>query len=318
MGFTTALTKRTVRTALGNKVAGDNLLDGIDFGYAPGKIWFVDSATGSDAAGAGTDQDSPFASIGYAFSSDNVQANKGDVVFVLPGHSETVSSATGCVMDIAGVTVIGLGRGSLQPTITLDTAAGSTVSITAANMHLRNLRIVSDFTNGVTAGITLGASADGCVLEGITMNETSATKEYLIGISIAAACNDVEIYGLRYHGTAGGTTSSAITLAGACNNFVLKDSYINVDASGAIVDGSTAASTNVEISYNRLINIDTAAGLGVAFHNSSTGMVTDNRITNLKNAVLGLSGTGLSYHENYGSNAAGAQGTVALALAVDT
>ena len=75
-----------------------------------------------------------------------------------------------------------------------------------------------------------------------------------------------------------------------------------------MVDLSQAASTDLEIAWNTFINIETGAGLGVVAHASSTGFAHDNRITNLKDTVAGLSGAGLAYAENYCSNALNAQG----------
>jgi len=235
----------------------------------------------------------------------------------LEGHAETISTATGLVMDVAGVNVVGLGRGTLRPKLTLS-AAASTVSITGASCRLANIHLFSSFTGGVTVGITVGAAADGLVLDDIEMTETAATEEWLTGISIATLCTEVAINRLRYKGTEGGSTVSAIVCAGAADGFTLRDSYIKGDFSGATVAYSVSASTNVEIYDNRIINIDTGAGLGLVGHASSTGFVARNVICNIKDTVPGVSGAGMSYCENYGSNAAGAQGTVALCLAVDT
>lgn len=294
-------------------VASHNLQDFRPYTPTGGNIYFVDS--GVDGT-TGLSPDDAFGTLDEVFSS--ATASQGDIAYVMPGHAETISAATGCVFDVAGVQVVGLGWGALRPQITLDTAAGATVSITAANCRLANVEVISDFTNGVTAGITLGASADGCLLEDIGMTEGSATKEFLTAITIAAACHNVTIKRLRYKGVSGGSATNCILLSGASNNFTLLDSYIRGDFSGAAVDGTAAASTDVLIRGNVVGNLDTGAGLGIAFHNSSTGFVSDNRVTNLKDTVAGYSGTGLYYHENYGSNAAGAQGTIAIGLAADT
>lgn len=303
-----------IPTAGANKlVAEHNLHDFRPYTPTAGNIWFVDS--GVDGTG-GLSPDDAFGTMEEV--NDAATANQGDVAYIMPGHTETLSAATGFVADKAGVQFIGLGWGSLRPQITLDTAAGSTISITAPNVRLANVEIISDFTDGITAGITLGALADGCLLEDIGMTEGSSTKELLIGISVASACHNVTIRRLKFKGVSGGDDSSCITLAGACNNFTLVDSYIQGDFSGAIVDGTAAACTDIEIHRNVVGNLDTTAGLGIANHNSTTGFVTRNLVTNLKDATLGLSGTGLYYHENYGSNAAGAQGVITLALGVDS
>ena len=276
-----------------------------------GSVFWVDSGDGVDSPNYGS-YEKPFATIDYAIG--KCTASNDDIVYVKPGHAETVSSATGLVMDVAGVSVVGLGRGSLMPTITLDTAAAATISITAADTMFAGIKLYSDYTGGVTAGITLGAAADGCIIDGVVFTEGAATKEYLIGIKITAACNDVIIRNCRYIGTASGSTTSVISALGASNNLIIENNYINSDCSAACIKLDAAASTDIQVLNNRVINIDTGAGLGIAAHNSCTGMMAGNFVTNLKDTVVGLSGTGLAYHENYGSNAAGASGIILPAV----
>ena len=109
----------------------------------PGQVFWVnstsvlasDGVSGSDVPSAGTYQ-RPFATIDYAIG--QCTASRGDVIMVMPGHTETVSAAGGIAMDVAGVAVVGLGAGSLRPTITLDTAATASVTMSAANTTFKN------------------------------------------------------------------------------------------------------------------------------------------------------------------------------------
>jgi len=267
-----------------------------------GSIFFVHSGTGS-SSNDGLSPSSPLATIDQAVG--KCTANKGDLIIVMPGHAETISGATSLVLDVAGVGVIGLGRGSLRPTLTFS-ATGSIISVTAANVLLDNLLIIGDVDNIVT-GISLAATADGAHLRNIEMRDGAANKEFLIGIAIAAACTDVTVENFAFHGLAGGATG-CIEAAGAADRFKLLNSFIRGQFSSQMVDLSAAASVGLLIRGNTLINIETGAGLGVAMHNSSTGFVADNRIANIKDTVAGLSGTGMAYAENYCSNALGAQG----------
>ena len=103
----------------------------------PGNVYFVHSGTGTNGVGYGQNPDSPFASIAYAFSGDVPVS--GDVVYVLPGHTETVSAAGGITQDIAGVTVVGLGEGSARPQITFGTANSASWLISAANSKIKGI-----------------------------------------------------------------------------------------------------------------------------------------------------------------------------------
>lgn len=282
-------------------------------GTAPlttGDVFFVHSGTGSDS-NDGQNIEAALATIDAAIG--KCTASKGDLIIVMPGHAETISGATSLVMDVAGVAVLGLGTGGLRPTLTYS-ATDSIISITAANCTLDNMVCVGAIDNIVT-GISVAATADGCTLRNIEMKDGASDEEFLIAVSIAAATTDVTIEGFRFYGLGGGM-SECILLVGAADRFKLLNSYIRCDASAQIVDGAAAASADVLVQGNTLINIDTAAGLGVAFNNSSYGWVVDNRVTNLKDAVAGVTGTGMAYAENYCSNALNASGIIVPAVDV--
>ena len=76
-------------------------------------------------------------------------ANRGDVIYVTEGYTEAVTSSS-IACDVAGVTIIGLGRGSFKPTFTF-AATSSTINVTAANCEFRNLRIEAAVGDVVTA-----------------------------------------------------------------------------------------------------------------------------------------------------------------------
>jgi len=276
-----------------------------------GETFWVDSGDGNASDGNYGSADDPMATVDGAI--DLCVANRGDLIIVREGHAETISGATSLVMDTAGITIVGLGNGSLRPTLTFS-ATDSIINVTAANCVMANLLLVGAIDNIVT-GIALSAAADGFELLNVEVRDGASDEEFLILMTIAALCSDVTIDGLVFHGLAGGMTD-CIVAAGAADRFKLVNSYIECDASDKIVDLSAAASVGVIIENNRLINIDTAAGLGVVLHASSTGFVLRNVAANLKNAVVWVSGAGMAYAENYGSNALNASGIILPAVDV--
>ncbi len=262
--------------------------------FPSGTVFWVDSNTGTDGAGYGRNPDAPLATLDYAIGL--CTANKGDVIFLMPGHAEALTGATSLTMDVAGVTVIGLGSGSLRPTFTLTTATSATWNITAPNCWVENVLIVSNFLNIVTA-MTVGALADGLMLKNIEMHNTSVILGALIQITIAAACGDVTIDGFKFMEVAGGLTAPAtnvILCAGAADRFTLINSRIYCFCTAAPVALSAAASVDVTLENIRLLNNETGAGLGIAVNNTSTGFVEDVTTVNLKNNVKGVTGTGLA------------------------
>lgn len=135
------------RTALFSRHQPGGVLTIADMEAHPGAILFVDSthAAKSDSAGAGRSPDAPLATIDYAIGL--CTANKGDVIYVMPGHAETISAAGGITCDVAGVSIIGLGWGTLKPTLTFGTATTADILVSAANVRLKNFRLVCDIND---------------------------------------------------------------------------------------------------------------------------------------------------------------------------
>ena len=284
------------RTALFNRAQPGGVFTITNIEQHPADVWFVGSTvTGAtDGDGYGRNPDAPFATLDYAIG--NCTASAGDVIYLLPGHAESLTGATSLTMDVAGVRVVGLGWGSLRPTFTLTTATAATWNITAANCTIENILIVGNFLN-IAAAMTIGASAHYTTLKAIETRDTSAILGALIQISVAAGATDVAIDGYKHVTFTGGLTAPAtnvILCAGAVDRFSLTNSRIYAHTSAAPVALSAAASKFVTINMVTLVNTDTSAGLGIAVHNSSTGFVDNVVSVNLKNNVVGVSGSGLS------------------------
>ena len=98
-----------------------------------GRIFFVSSTGNSDTGGRasdgneGRDPSVPMATIDAAVA--RCRANKGDMIVVMPGHSEDPTASI--TLDVAGVWVYGLGWGASRPTITFG-ALAATLSMAAA------------------------------------------------------------------------------------------------------------------------------------------------------------------------------------------
>lgn len=113
-------------------------------------------------------------------------ANNGDIIFVDQEYTQTISAAAGITFDIAGVKVIGMGQGSLRPTLTFDTATTADVLVSAANCHLENFIFTSDIND---LGMFLDLDEGNFTLKGCLL-QTSSTKEALNFINIATTKDD--------------------------------------------------------------------------------------------------------------------------------
>lgn len=306
------------RTPLFSRTQPGGLFTIEDVPEHPNNVWFVNSATGTNGTGHGRNPDAPLASIAYAFSSDLVES--GDVVYVMPGHAESVVAAAGIDADIAGVKVVGIGSGTLKPTITFTTAATADIDIDAANITFKNLRFVTDVAS-LQAPIDVNAA--GFTLEDCDfLGNDAAAETNLITVITDANANDMTIRGCRFNylatvdATAVTTTSTeCIRLVGA-DRALIEDNYISGDFTTAVINGITTASKDVQILRNRIHNIATeniagvvdlvaacngiiafnygfmgyATSLAAIIDPSSCAMV-ENRFSNVVTEAAGLVGT---------------------------
>jgi len=277
-----------------------------------GNIYFVDSTNSdaSDAATAGTSPDAPFATIDYAIG--KCTASNGDVIYAMPGHAETIVAATGMVFDVAGVTLIGLGYGSLQPTITLGTATTATIAVSAANVRMNNIKVISALAD-VAVGVSAAATADGLTLEDCWFTDGGLALELVIGVSLATTLDNVTITNCRFNTTVSAETggcASAIKLVGTHNYCRITDNYIHGHYTVAAIDGATGAGISIFIADNVIMQIDTGAGLAISLKSDTTGAVVRNLVCNLKDTAAGVVAAACCVAENYCSNAAGASGII--------
>jgi hypothetical protein len=83
-------------------------------------------------------------------------ADKGDRVFLMPGHAESIG-ASGLAWNVAGVSIIGLGNGSLRPTFTWHTT-DAVVTISADNVLMQNIFTAVDLDEVVSMFLVTGAN----------------------------------------------------------------------------------------------------------------------------------------------------------------
>lgn len=145
-----------------------------------GTVFFVGNTSsnrnidGQDLPSHGNDPRKPFASIDYAIG--KCVADNDDLIVVLAGHTEVVSSATDWVMDVAGVSIVGMGRGASRPTITFDTVTSAAVMVTAANCSIENMILTANYPDIVTA---IDVDAVDFMAKEVAFFETTANMNWL-------------------------------------------------------------------------------------------------------------------------------------------
>ncbi|MCR4340513.1 MAG: hypothetical protein NUW01_11600 [Gemmatimonadaceae bacterium] len=268
------------RTALFSRHQPGGVFTIADLLEHPGDIFFVDSthATATNALGGGGSPDTPLATIDYAVAL--CTASKGDVIYVMPGHVENITAADSIDCDVAGISIIGLGFGALMPTITATAAAGA-LKIDAANITIKNIKLVAGFAGGCTKAIDITAAGDGCTLDGVQLRDTTTDLEYLIHVAVATTVADLTIKNCDFRGL-GGTMSNSILFAGTSTNTTIENTFIHVDSSDDVVDHLTAAAVSCVIRHCTIVNEDTTTALYCVRHKSD--------------------GTGVCYNCNFGYN----------------
>jgi hypothetical protein len=251
---------------------------------------------GVDSPECGT-KETPFASIDYAVG--QCTGNNGDVIYVLPGHTDTITATTTMTLDVAGISVIGLGNGTLRPTITLGTSTAATITISAANVLLSNI-IFQTAIDELAAAITVtGAN---CTLDTVDYVEYSASYQTIIGVKVSAAtyftmknCHHSQV-------TAPNGNGGWVNLAGACNDCVIQNNMFFINTtnngnSGTIV-GTSAASLRVFICNNLMVNPAGTSVMSISLYSGSTGLVAWNGAGN-PNATGSNTGDAVYFIESY-------------------
>ncbi len=199
----------TNRTLLQSRQNPGGLFDIVNFDDHPGSVFFVGSGvTGAtDAAGYGDSPDAPFATLDYAIG--QCTANKGDVIYVLPGHAETT---TAIALDVAGVKIKGLGYGRSRPSLTATTAATDLLNVTAANCVLENVRLIGA-ASGVTALLDGSAAATDFVARKVSFEHGAAPLDAITWSGDRFLFEDC-----TWLGTANGP-DYCVTLEAKCNDW---------------------------------------------------------------------------------------------------
>lgn len=245
----------------------------------PGKVFWVngssvlaDKGVGGSDGNPGTYQ-KPFATIDYAVG--RCTANRGDIIMVMPGHSETISSATSLVLDVAGVAVIGLGAGSDRPDLNFSNTAGS-VEVDAANVTLYNLTFTAD-VSAVVVGVNV--DADYCTIDNCEFNFNATGDDFITTID-ADTVTGFSLTNSRLIAEDAAGNAEMVRLDTAHETVISGNYFYGAFSDGAII-GEGAASTNILIADNYVYNSDTAGGEGIDLNVACTGVITNNRLGTL-------------------------------------
>ena len=238
-----------------------------------GTYFFVSSVTGSDAH-SGKSVVEAFGTIDYAIG--KCTANKGDVIIVMPGHTETISAAGGITADVAGITIVGLGNGGLRPIITFS-ATASTFAISAANVTVKNIITTISVDEVVSMFNISGAD---CTLDGVDFRPygaLGATGQARQFAAITGARCTIQNCTHRQYTAAGAAQVWITTDATDGHKILNNDVMITANAStSSHWIGSSAAPTEIEIVGNRVLFLGGTITGVITLTTGATGLIAGN------------------------------------------
>lgn len=273
----------------------------------PGKAFWVGNATASALDGhrgasngnKGTFE-SPFSTLDYAIG--RCTAGRGDIIFIKPGHTETISSATTILADVAGVAIVGLGRGTSRPTFTLDTATTAKIPVSAANVSFSNCVFVANFADIAT--VFLLTAAPGFMVESCEFRDTSSILNFLtvITTTVSVVADDLTFSNNRVLSLGTTAATTAIKVLGTHDKLTITDNYFTraaISNTAVVLAHAALVVTNLNMGRNVVFSptTDTATGglLVTRTSTTNTGMIYDNRVKSLDVAGMLIITTGSAY-----------------------
>jgi hypothetical protein len=255
-----------------------------DLGFTTGQRFFVHSGTGTDGVGFGAHPDRPCASISYALGL--CTASKGDVIYAMPGHAETIAAAGSLACNKIGVKIIGLGERSNRPVITL-AGTDSVIAISAAAVVLKNLQITCSIDEVVKA---ISVTAPFVTIDQVDYVET-ATKQLIQFLLTSALATDLVIRDCVHHqSTAPAANSLWIQLVGADRAKIVNNRiFITTtnSASSSAIESDTTAPVNILIKDNIIVQLGGTATVPIKLVAGTSGFVEGNHVASAKTAIAG-------------------------------
>jgi hypothetical protein len=246
---------------------------------------------------------------------DACTADAGDFIIVLPGHTETVTAAGGLDVDVAGITILGLGNGQARPTINFTTATSADVDIDAANVTIEN--IIFDLTGVDAVAVGIDVNASDFTLRRCRVVMGDSDGQAVLGLLSDTNIDRVTVDDCEFLGDTIAGPAAAIRLIGGVEH-VIRGNRIQGSFSQAPLALVTTAPLRVLIEHNHLQN-DVASGTAaIQAVAGATGAVRYNTMHHTTSDLGGWINTpgNLVSFENYGTNAVGETGALDITGAV--
>jgi hypothetical protein len=212
-----------------------------------------------------------FSTIAAAISA--CTANSGDIIYVLPGHTEDITGAAAIAVSTAGVRIVGLGTGRARPTLTWKTSTAAQITMTAANCSFENF--VFDLT-GISAVVAaFSVTAADVSFIGNEFILSTGTNAPVLGILTAATAARLIVKNNRFIGPATSTDTVTAAIKHEVGiDYVIENNEFKGKMTQAILNATTILGGLIR---NNTFVIGTGT-VAITMAAASTPFVTNNRI----------------------------------------
>lgn len=288
--------------------------------YSHGKHIYVCNSSvttplglGGSDSNNGKTPDQPVATISKAIAL--CTAGAGDVVVVMPGHAEAISSATALTIDKSGVTIVGVGNGNSRPVITLDTIVSATINVTASNVTISNLIFTANFAD-VVSFFTLTTATD-FKLDGCSFRATAVNMNCLYVVDTGTTANSADglsIVNCDWYDLDAANVS-LVKQDCALNRVRINNNYVHLGVNNSkpslITQATGKANTNLECGNNKIYRlVTTNAGMILTSDSTNTGVIYNNYAqgADATNNLMTSASSGYGFFNNQYSGAVDASG----------
>lgn len=240
-----------------------------------------------------------FSSLEACLNSGDVVADRGDVILLAPGHAEAVNSAGAIDIDIAGISIIGLGQGSLRPTFTFGGVVGADIDIDAANISIENCIFDLTGVDNLTAPIDVNAAnftfRNNRVIHG------SASGQAALALLTDANASGLQVLDNEFVGSTDAGTTTAVRLVGGADIRIEGNSFFgSYGAGNGAIENITTAVTRLTIRNNRIANNTASSTKAITAVAGTTGQISNNNMQILSGTApitaAGMSWVGANYY----------------------
>lgn len=240
------------------------------------------------------------------------RAGKGDVVVVLPGHTENVTTADFFSSLVAGTQIIGaapFGSG-LMPTLTFTNTA-ATFLLDVANVVLTGIK----FAVGVDALVNfVNITGSGCYVSGNVFNMgAAAALDMQTAVIVGNSASDLTVEANRFVNTGTGVSTAALLVSGTgVDNLSVKDNEFFCNCATTGVVNVTGTGINMNFRRNTVFNRTATTPIGMRFTDTAIealvaentfGFLTGITVTTGAITVVGATTSEIRTSQNFGVDA---------------